>query len=120
MLHVEIEMDVLANVVLTYPDEAKERLADIVDNDRLEIIKQLRMIPGSGTSMVIKSVLNDQGERIMGRTLVEPNYADAGCFLESAVMNTTPKDLYTALHSLCMDEEYILGTLPYLARKILP
>ncbi|MDA8153725.1 MULTISPECIES: hypothetical protein [Acidithiobacillus] len=120
MIHVTVEMDVLATATLSYPDDALKDIVERVDNDRDQFIKKLKLNRKSATSMVIVEVHDNQGQRIMGRTLVEPNYADAGCFLESAIMNTTPKDMYTALHSLCMDEEYIVGMLPHLARKFLP
>ncbi|MBN2889305.1 MAG: hypothetical protein JXO49_08190 [Deltaproteobacteria bacterium] len=120
MITVKVEMDILATATMTYPDDALEGLIERVDNDREKFIKRLRPKRNTATSMVVLEAVDSHGQKIMERTLVEPNYADAGCFLESAIMNTTPKDMYTALHSLCMDEEYIVGMLPRLARKFLP
>jgi hypothetical protein len=112
MITVKVEMDIIATATMSYPDDSLENLVELVDNDREKFIKRLRPKRNTATSMVILEAVDDHGQRIMSRTLVEPNYADAGCFLESAIMNTTPKDMYIALHSLCMDEEYIVGTLP--------
>lgn len=61
---------------------------------------------------------DDDGNVVMSRTLVDPNYADAGSFLESAMMACSPKDLYTALGRLCMEESLIIIGLMQLFRKI--
>ena len=119
---VYIEMDLLGTATVAYPldDYPINHLIEMVDNDRERIIQKIRMDRKTATSMVILKAVDGHGKQIMGKTMVEPNFADAGCFLESALINISPKDLYRAMYSLCMDEEFILGTLPRLARKLLP
>ncbi len=119
MITVRVEMDMLAVATMTYPEEEKGEILELVDGrDRDKIIKKLRCDRRTATSMVILDAKDDDGNVVMSRTLVDPNYADAGSFLESAMMACSPKDLYTALGRLCMEESFILIGLMRLFRKI--
>lgn len=119
MITVQVEMDMLAVATMTYPDEEAAKILELVDvRDRSKIIKKLRCDRRTATSMVILDAVDDKGNVIMSRTQVDPNFADAGSFLESAMMASSPKDLYTALSRLCMDESFIVIGLMRLIRKI--
>ncbi|AEK58788.1 hypothetical protein [Acidithiobacillus caldus] len=120
MITVRVEMDMLAVATMTYPDEAKDEILELVDGrDRDKIIRKLRCDRSTATAMVILDAKDDDGNVVMGRTLVDPNYADAGSFLEAAMMACSPNDLYTALRRLCMEESFIGIGLKRLLCKLL-
>ncbi|MBU2722901.1 hypothetical protein [Acidithiobacillus ferridurans] len=124
MLQVKVQMDLIGQAVLTYPERpyTPQEIVDMVHNDRETIRSRLVADRSTATALWINSAMSGSGKgpEVMGRTPLEPAYADAGSLLESAIINNSPKDFYEALACLMMSESLIVNSVPRLVRKLIP
>lgn len=119
MITVQIEMDMVAVATMTYPDTEKNQIIALADGrDRDKIIENLVVDPLTATSMKILSAVDDHGHEIMGNTLVDPNYADAGSFLEAALMVHSSGALAAAIDRLLMTKEFKMEAIKALLKEL--